>query len=304
MCLLIAKPDYFLQSATAGLALFATSVLPAVFPFFFCATLLTAMGASTSVARLGAKPVRMLFNAAPEGAYVLLLSMLSGYPIGAATIADLYKSGMLNTEEAKRISSFTSTSGPVFMLGTIGTAIFHNEIFGIIVMLSHYLGALATGLIFRGRKKPDRTVACLSSPETENLLQKAITSSTLSMLAVGGYIVIGNMLIDAINLTGLQGLVLGNLPPTAANFVMTLIYGSVEVTRGSIQASTIPYTPLSIAAAAGIVSFGGLSVMIQSFTFLSQCKIGFGSLFVRKSVQCISAFIFAYLFSMIFFNIF
>ena len=102
MCLLIAKPDYFLQSATAGLALFATSVLPAVFPFFFCATLLTAMGASTSVARLGAKPVRMLFNAAPEGAYVLLLSMLSGYPIGAATIADLYKNGMLNTEEAIR----------------------------------------------------------------------------------------------------------------------------------------------------------------------------------------------------------
>lgn len=102
MIMLVVKPDYFLDSASRGLLLFATSVLPAIFPFFFCSSLLTAMGAANALSKLGAKPVRVLFNAAPEGAYVLALSMLSGYPIGAATVSDLYRRGVITEAEAKK----------------------------------------------------------------------------------------------------------------------------------------------------------------------------------------------------------
>ena len=78
MCLIAADPAYFSASAARGLALFAASVLPSVFPFFFCSTLLTAIGAARALSRLGAKPVRVLFDAPPEGAYALTLSWLSG----------------------------------------------------------------------------------------------------------------------------------------------------------------------------------------------------------------------------------
>ena len=98
MVLIAVKPDYFSASAARGLALFATSVLPSVFPFFFCSTFLTAMGAAKALSRIGAKPVRALFNAPPEGAYALTMSMLSGYPVGAAVTADLYERAAIDDE--------------------------------------------------------------------------------------------------------------------------------------------------------------------------------------------------------------
>lgn len=304
MVLLVAKPDYFLQSASKGLLLFATSVLPAIFPFFFCSTLLTAVGASAAVSSMGAKPVRVLFNAAPEGAYVLLLSLLSGYPIGAATIAELYKKGIIDTEQAKRISSFTSTSGPVFMLGTMGSAVFHDITCGILIMAAHYAGAFVTGLIFRGKRKDGGNVMRLAVADTDDAVRQSISSSTLAMLAVGGYIVIGNMLIDALSLTGLPELICSTLSPVAANTVLAFLYGAVEVTRGSMQAAAIPLPFLSVATATAAVSFGGFSVILQSQTFLSVCKVRFSSLIARKSVQCVTSFVFALIFSLIFFNIF
>lgn len=300
MIMLVAKPDYFLQSASRGLLLFGTSVLPAIFPFFFCSAMLTRIGAAAALSKMGAKPVRVLFNAAPEGAYVLILSMLSGYPIGAATIADLYKKGFIDTEEARRISSFTSTSGPIFVLGTVGSAVFGNPALGALILAAHYAAAFATGLTFRGIRRPDREKIRLATADTDNILGECISSSALAMLAVGGYIVIGNMMIDAVTLTGLPALIAGALPPNGANALISALYGAVEMTRGTMQAAQIPFTPLAAAVAAAVVSFGGLSVMMQSHTFLSQCKIKFSSLIARKSVQCAYAFVFAMTFSLIF----
>ena len=201
MLLLIVRPDYFLNSAARGLLLFASSVLPAIFPFFFCSSLLTAMGAANSLSRLGARPVGVLFNSPPAGAYVLALSMLSGYPIGAATLSDLFRRGIVDAEEVKRIASFTSTSGPIFILGTVGSAVFGDPAAGAVILAAHYLAALTTGLVFRGRRKASGTSPVrVAAADADSALQQSIASSTLAMLAVGGYIVVGNMLIDALAL--------------------------------------------------------------------------------------------------------
>ena len=204
MIMLVAKPDYFLDSASRGLLLFASSVLPAVFPFFFCSTLLTAVGAASSLSRIGAKPVHAMFNAPPSGAYVLALSLLGGYPVGAATVADLYAKGIVNETDAKRIASFTSTSGPIFVLGTVGSAIFGDPAVGALILAAHYAAAVTTGLVFRGRKKSEVTSPVfLAGCDTDSALSNSISSSTLAMLAVGGYVVVGNMLIDALSLSAL-----------------------------------------------------------------------------------------------------
>ena len=305
MIMLVVKPDYFLDSASRGLLLFATSVLPAIFPFFFCSSLRTAMGAANALSKLGAKPVRVLFNAAPEGAYVLALSMLSGYPIGAATVSDLYRRGVITEAEAKKISSFTSTSGPIFILGTVGSAIFGDPVCGAVILAAHYAAALTTGLIFRGRKnsRPERPSARIAVADTDSALQQSIASSTLAMLAVGGYIVVGNMLIDAISLTGLSSALSAAMNENAAGCLRSLIYGAVEMTRGSLEAAKIPSRTLAVAVTSAVVSFGGLSVMLQSHAFLSKCNMRFSALLARKCVQCASAFVYGLVISLIIFTV-
>ena len=292
MLLLIVRPDYFLNSAARGLLLFASSVLPAIFPFFFCSSLLTAMGAANSLSRLGARPVRTLFNAPPAGAYVLALSMLSGYPIGAATLSDLFRRGIVDAEEVKRIASFTSTSGPIFILGTAGSAVFGDPTAGAVILAAHYLAALTTGLVFRGRRKASGTSPVrVAAADADSALQQSIASSTLAMLAVGGYIVVGNMLIDAL------------APDRNAGVCLeALINGAVEMTRGTMCAARIPSKWLSLGVASAIVSFGGLSVLMQSHAFLGRCGMPFRSIIARKFVQSVAGFAYAALFSLIFFT--
>lgn len=302
MVLLVLRPSYFLDSASRGLLLFATSVLPAVFPFFFCSSLLTALGGANALSRLGAKPVRALFNSPPVGAYVLTLSMLSGYPIGAATTADLYLRGAIDSDDAKRICSFTSTSGPIFILGTVGSAVFGSPVCGAIILAAHYAAAVTTGIVFRGRRKPSPPRTLPPPADHDGILAGCISSAALSMLAVGGYIVISNMLVDALSLAGL-GKLLSSIPSReAAECLNAVIAGAVEMTRGSMAAADIPDQALAVALAAAIVSFGGLSVLLQSHVFLSRCGVRFSSLLARKAVQCAAAFIYAYTLSQIIFT--
>ena len=304
MLMIVIRPDHFLDSASRGLLLFATSVLPAVFPFFFCSSLLTALGAANALSRAGARPVGVLFNSPPAGAYVLALSMLSGYPIGAATAADLFKRGIVDEREVKRIASFTSTSGPIFVLGTVGAAVFDDPVCGAVILAAHYAAALTTGILFRGRKKrtPSSPVVRMFAEDADSALQQSIASSTMAMLAVGGYVVVGNMLIDAFDLAGFFTL-LGSIPGRgAADCITALAAGAIEMTRGTMAAAAIPDIRLAVACACAIVSFGGLSVLLQSHAFLSRCNMKFSALLARKTVQSVAGFIYAGVFSLIIFT--
>ncbi|MBO4381185.1 MAG: hypothetical protein J5815_03415, partial [Clostridia bacterium] len=42
--LMIVNPKYYLDATRRGLSLYATTVLPSLFPFYFCAMLLTKIG--------------------------------------------------------------------------------------------------------------------------------------------------------------------------------------------------------------------------------------------------------------------
>lgn len=340
MVLIASKPDYFSASAARGLALFATSVLPAVFPFFFCSTFLTAVGAANALSRIGAKPVRVLFNAPPEGAYALVMSMLSGYPVGAAVTADLFRQNAIDEKAAKKIAAFASTSGPAFVLGTVGGVLFRSAATGALLLLAHFLSAFLVGIIFRGRTAetadgeirkgrrrltllrrkaeqsparktrtldcPQKSAQAPSSPavaqplDTDTALGDSIRSSTLAMLAVGGYVVLGNMLVDALALTGLEAAVYSVLPRQWAQTLLAVIFGAVEMTRGCVTAAGVDNLPLAAATSAACVSFGGISVMLQSHSFLSRCGVKFPSICLRKCVQAVLSFGIAYLIFYIF----
>ena len=54
------------------------------------------------------------------------MSILSGYPIGAKIIHDLYSKDLITEEDAKRMSIFSTTSGPIFIIGAIGVGMLKN----------------------------------------------------------------------------------------------------------------------------------------------------------------------------------
>lgn len=328
MALMLAKPGFYLQSASNALALFATSLLPSLFPFYFCSLLLTFCGAVNTISQVGGKPISRLYRTKNECAYALFLSLLCGYPVGASTICELYENGILSEQDAKCASAFCQNAGPVFIIGTLGGVIFQNQAIGWIILLSHYLGTLLNGLIYRPRKhknnavnqkkhanyiKPSRiksrkiskakavedfsqNARVYSSPnDIDNIMSKAISKSTMSMLCVGGYIVICGMLVDTLELIGFSSLLssLGDIGEP----IKAVAYGMIEMTRGAIACASISNIHISIALTTAIISLGGLSIFLQCYSYLSRCNISFGRLLLYKLTQCVITFPIAFILS-------
>lgn len=250
------------------------------------------------------RPMKFFFNAPPVGGYILVLSLLSGYPIGAKLVADCYKMGILTEAQAKNITTFTSTSGPLFIVGSVGVSMMGNKTAGFVILISHYLAALINGLILVKRGGEGKE---LSVPpkfcDYDNLLGDSITSGIISVAIVGGYIAIFSMLTDVLFdfkiLPFFRGIFTFLKVPTAlANGIVT---GLVEITRGCQMLSKSRLTLRAIVpAVAALVSFGGLSVTLQSLTFLSQCKIKPLFYLKCKLSQGIIAFFAATVLSLIF----
>ncbi len=304
MTLMLINPTYYLNSALNGLKLFSSSVLPTLFPFYFCSLLLTYIGAVKGVSRLGKKPMRILFNTPKESAYVLLMSMLCGYPVGASTTFELYEQGLLNTDDVKTISAFASTSGPVFILGTVGGAIFNDTRVGAIILISHYFGAIINGLIYTKRKNKTQSNEistikdiAFTRNKIDNILSNAISKSTMNMLCVGGYIVICGMIIDTLSIIELPNLIASIMDSELSNTILSIIYGTIEMTRGIIACKNLADIHLSRALTSAIISFGGLSITLQNYTFLSKCKMTLPKILIRKITQCIISAIISYLLS-------
>ena len=304
--LMATKSAYYMDSTRKGLHLYAVAVLPSLFPFYFCSLMLTKIGAANILSKLFEAPMKKLYHTPKESAYIMFLSVLSGYPVGASCTKELYDSCALSSEDAKTIAAFASTSGPIFMLGTVGSAIFNNVYVGIIIAISHYIAAFLNGFIYRKRKKPcelSQEKASIQNTRTDechidSILSESVSKSTLSMLTLGGYIVLAGLVVDTLSLIGLDTLFFTVLGSAAQPFV-ALVFGFVEMTRGCIECSKCNFKPLGVAMATAIISFGGLSVMFQNYSFLSKCKMKFSEVLTRKITQSLIAFALAIIFALI-----
>ena len=103
--LLLARSAEAAQAVRDGLALCTGSVIPALFPFLAVSGLLTALDAGASPA-LG--PLARLLGCSRAGARAFLLGLTGSYPVGARTVAQLYRRGGISRREACRLLRTTT----------------------------------------------------------------------------------------------------------------------------------------------------------------------------------------------------
>lgn len=124
-------------------------IIPSLFPFFVVSGLLVYSGFASILARAAEPVMRPLFNVAPTGACAFVLGIISGFPIGAITVSQLYKSGNLSKTEAERLLAFCNNAGPLFIIGTVGIAVYGKLSYGVMLYLIHIAASLLVGIIFR-----------------------------------------------------------------------------------------------------------------------------------------------------------
>ena len=273
---MMAFPAIALNSAQKGIALWASSVLPALLPFFICANFMTALGLPSYIGRIFEKPFQKLFGAPGISAFVFSVSITSGYPMGAKLLGDFGRNGTIKKDEAKRMLTFCSTSGPLFMLGAVGAGMLASPAAGAVIALSHYIGAILNGMLYRfispGRQSFSVKPAVKTTLPKASLLDLFTDSLLTSFKALGiicGYIVLFMMITEFLQFSGILNVV-------GPDYGKGFLKGLLEMTVGCNVIAKSGLLPLlyQCILCTFLISFGGLSVYAQSMSMLSGLQIG------------------------------
>ncbi len=274
MILFLLFPARYAQSIGEGISLWAVSVLPATFPFLFLTAFLSGTGLFPWLARLLSPLSGKLFRIGGAGSCAAVLSALSGYPVGARLFLDLRERNAIAEEERFRLSCLCTTSGPMFLVGVVGGVMFGSVKAGFLALFSHLFAVYFVCFLLRLRAKtPPTAQTSLSAAPRQNLLYDSLYGAVVSVLCVGGFIALfrcfGQMLSDCGVFAGAEALFRNTpLSPYAA----ALFRGLLEMTTGCAMLAQSP-SPLSLALACFLTTFGGLCVLCQQFSYLGRAGV-------------------------------
>ena len=285
---LIFNPKVCSNSCLNAISVWTFNIFPVMFPFFVLTRIIVEL--SDFKANRLDKFFCKLYNAPSGSLNIFLLSALSGYPMGAKLICAQHEQGKLNNNDAKKLMSFCSVSGPMFMVGTVGFAILKSFKAGIIILIANFIAALINGLIFRG-KTNTITPSTPIKRKKENILTDAVYDSIISILMVGGFIVLSFVVLDSLQNMHVLSVFSNTISSITHNklsvdIVNGFISGFIEMTRGIINISiTSVSIKIKTIIASTMVGFGGICVMLQSLSFLKKLNMKFSQMFIQKLCQ-------------------
>ena len=264
MLVLILDGKTALAGAQQGVQLCLRTVVPSLFPFFFLTNLLTSSLAGVSSRAL--RPLGKLFGV-PEGTEPLLLAgLLGGYPAGAQSIAQSYRAGRISRQEGERLLAFCNQPGPAFLFGMVGF-LFPRKwmvwLLWVIILLSALVTARFVG------DTPGKAIAIPAKKPSSPLAAALRATGT-----VCGWVVIFRVILAFLSRWFLW------LVPAEGQALLT---GLLELTNGCLLLGNVPDIRLRFVLAAGLLTFGGLCVGLQTISILDG--LSFRNYLIGKLLQ-------------------
>ena len=292
------------EGCRRALAVCARLIVPSLFPFFVLSSYCTALGLPGVLGRLLVPAAMRVYGVSGPGASALLIGLTGGYPAGAAYIAGMEKSGAVSTAEAERLLAFCNNSGPAFLVGAVGVGVFHSAAAGLLLYAVHVAAALLTGLFFRRRARFDELPPVfLDTIEPAAALTEAVRRSVAAILNVCGFVVCFSVLLSVLDSRGALTLLCGFLAERfgwALPVSRALLTGFFELGGGVAAMEGLALSPPTLALAAFLTGWGGLSVYFQTLSVLSECKAK-GALHLTGRLLCASiSAVLAYLAGLLF----
>ncbi len=264
-------PQKALLASRQGLLLWFHTLLPTLLPFMILSNLVIRLGTAEKLLSPLAPFFRLFFGLSPSGAYVYLLGLLCGYPMGAKLTADLYKEHRISYNESLYLLTFSNNPSPVFLSSFVLLQCLHMPQYTLASLGILYAADYITGLVFRFRYKrnPSGTEGIRKEipplPSTGKLLDISIMNAFETITRLGGFIILFSVLSALLE----QYLPCGNTGPC--------ILGILEISTGlqAMASSSLPEGTKYILSM-GCASFGGLCVLAQTYTVIRESQLPLG----------------------------
>lgn len=271
LLLLLLRPDAALIGARNGLLLWAQNVLPSLLPYFILCELIIESGILMRLGKWTKNIANRLFRLPADGFTAILLGWLSGSPSGARIAGQM--ADRLSPAQIRRFCAASAMTGPLFLVGSVGTGMLSDQRAGIALLLASLTAAFANGLLWRSYGETDNLSLPASAAKKTSLLEKlpsAISGSTSAVLSIGAAITLFSVLLTLMQSIGVLPLLAKPLGMIVGQDVaLALVAGVIELTNGCAATAALPIAiQQRTAIIAGLAGFGGLSVAAQASVFL------------------------------------
>lgn len=289
---IVRYPQISLNSALNGLNTWANIVFPSLFPFFIISEILIEMGFVNFIGDSLQPIIKPIFNVSGEGAFPFAMSIISGYPMGAKITSLLREKKIISKIEADKIACFSSTSGPLFMLGAVTVGMLKTPAAAPLILYPHYLGAITVGLILRfyGKRyikdtRNERYI--IKNPliyinkdyPIGMILGNCVKNSLNTIFTVGGFIIFYSVATELLFASKAFNIIIHLIDyiiPLELNMdvLQGLIAGILEITTGCNKISSLNIDFIQkVLIINFLIGWGGFSIHSQALSFISKTDI-------------------------------
>lgn len=281
-----------------AISLFFEKVFPSLFPFFIVADLLSHTNIINILNTILSPIMKPLFNVSGKGAFPFIMGIISGYPTGAKIVSDFRKNNICTKVECERLLAYTNNSGPLFIIGTVGSSLFLSTEIGILLLITHIFGTLTVGIIFRFYKnnyyRNENIVDELDIDNFSSILTESIFNSFKTTGMIFGFIIMFSIINNILLTSGIL-----KLFPSA---IIGSILSTCEITNGINYISMIKSSNLTIQLilTSFFLGFSGISVLMQVYSIISKTDLSIKPYILGKLLHGLTSAIYTLIIILLF----
>lgn len=145
------NPSLIIESGISSINIFKTKLFPSIFPFFVLASLLLELGIATKISNKLNPIFKRLFHVEGNSSFIILVSIISGFPSGSKYVVESYKNKTIDKATANYLLTFTHFANPLFILGTCGF-ILNSLSLAYKILIIQIISNLILGIILRPKE--------------------------------------------------------------------------------------------------------------------------------------------------------
>lgn len=247
------------DAAKKALQLCGASVIPSLFPFFVLSKILLSTGLSLSFAN---RFTEKCFGVSGECLSAFVISLLGGYPAGAAAVTALYQNGAITKRDAEKALCFCNNSGPAFFVAFIGGTVLHSVRQGLLLYFIHVISAALCARMQAENRNSMLRIRQIKDKQQPPMkhLPEAISESCVSLLQISGLIIFFSVILAITEEIGLFCL-LRRIPNLPFIEVKAILCGIFELSGGILNSASSQY---AFVLCAFFMGWGGFCVYMQA----------------------------------------
>ena len=269
------NPKLIIESGITSINIFKTRLFPSIFPFFVLASLLLNLGLADKISRKINFIIKRVFHIEGISSFIVVISIISGFPSGSKYISDCYKKGLINKRVSNYLLTSTQFGNPLFILGTC--AIVLNDItIAYKILIINIVANIILGIILRPKEIISSNYTLKNEKFTlmealPNAINDAIKLLLFMLGSITFFMFFSKLLTSLINLN---------------DFYTVIITGILDLTSGISMVNTLNISSyLQGLIVLSFITFGSLSVHLQVINNIKEQDLSYKYFFIGRIIE-------------------